>query len=97
MEERATWLTSKLQELRSQVSKEDYINWLAMLPTKMMFLHLEIDLEEHKTNWANMTYDAGNAFAQGQAAYIMELDEVIRKAYDVYAAEDVEDENDDES
>ena len=75
------WLTSKLNELRDQVSKEDYINWLAMRETKMLFLHLEIDLEEHKTNWACMTYEAGNEFAQGQASYIIELSDVIKNPY----------------
>ena len=90
MEDRTTWLLNKLQEIKQQVSKEDYINWLAMSPTKMIFLHLEIDLEDHKTNWALNKYDAGNEFARGQAAYIIELDDVIRTAYD-------EDDNDDES
>lgn len=94
MEKRMTWLTNKLQELRGLVSKEEYINWLAMTETKMLFLHLEIDLEEHKDNWASMSYEAGNEFAQGQAAYIIELDEVIRTAYDVYATEEEEDDND---
>ena len=96
MEERMSWLTDKLQELRSQVSKEDYTNWLAMTETKMLFVHLESDLEEHKNNWASMSYEAGNMFAQGQAAYIMELDSVIRNCY----ADDVdieEEDNDDES
>lgn len=81
MDTRTIWLTNKLQELRETVSKEDYTNWLGMTPTKLMFLHLEIDLEEHKENWATMTYEAGNQFAQGQAAYIMELMEVIRNPY----------------
>ncbi len=95
MEERATWLTSKLQELRDQVSKEDYINWLAMTETKMLFVHLELDLDQLKENWASQTYEAGSAYAQGQAAYIMELDEVIRQAYEPYADEtEEEDDND---
>ena len=97
MEDRTTWLTSKLSEIRNQVSKEDYINWLALPQTKMLFLHLEIDLEEHKNNWATMQYDAGNTFAQGQAAYIIELDDVIRNAYTEYDPPEDEDDNDDES
>lgn len=81
MEERATWLTNKQADLRSLVSKEDYINWLQLNETKMLFLQLDIDLEELKDNWASMTYEAGSEFAQGQAAYIIELEEVIRNPY----------------
>lgn len=81
MEERATWLTNKQADLRSLVSKEDYINWLQLNETKMLFLQLDIDLEELKDNWAASIYEAGSEFAQGQAAYIIELEEVIRNPY----------------
>lgn len=54
----------------------------------MLFLHLEIDLEEHKENWATMHYEAGNEFVQGQAAYIIELTDLIRTHY---SEEDLED------
>ncbi len=96
MEDRTQWLSNKLAETRSQVSKEDWINWLALAPTKMLFLHLEIDLEDHKTNWAMSQYDAGNEFARGQAAYIMELDDILRT---YYAEDNIDEEeyNDDES
>ncbi len=95
MERRMTWLTNKLQSLRDQISKEDYINWLAMTETKMLFLHLEIDLEEHKDKWACLAYadnDPKNLIALGQTSYIMELEEVVRSAYEDYNEE--EDDND---
>lgn len=84
MEKRMTWLTEKLDNLRSQVSKEDYSTWLSSNETKMLFLHLEIDLEEHKDKWANLFYydnaDRG-LVAQGQTSYILELVDVIKNPY----------------
>lgn len=96
MEKRMTWLTEKLDNLRSQVSKEDYSNWLQLTETKMLFLHLEIDLEEHKDKWANLVYyddSPKNWVAQGQTSYILELVDIIKNPY---SEEEEEEEEKDE-
>ena len=82
MDTRISWLQSKLKTLREQISKEDYTNWLQLTETKLLFLHLESDLEEHKENWASMNYGADNKAEQSQAAYIMELMDIITNPYD---------------
>ena len=93
MDTRMIWLTNKLAELKDQISKEDYINWLASTETKMLFLHLESDLEEHKNNWANLNYfdnNPKNWIAQGQCSYIIELLDVIKTLHNDEELEDDE-------
>jgi len=43
----------------------------------MLLLQMDIDLEEHKENWALGKYRDTDSVQQGQADYIMDLKHVI--------------------
>ena len=68
----------KLEELRSSISPETWIQWKASGPTKCLTLQLEIDSEDLRENWASGKFsDMEQVKAQGQAEYVSGLPYVI--------------------
>ena len=73
-------LESKQRSLLEKVSKDDHINWLSMPSTKAMFIQFEIDQEQLRELWAAGQYgDVENLKAQGQAYYILDLEQKIKE------------------
>lgn len=60
----------------------------------MFLLQMEIDLEEHKTNWALGQYKDMDGTYQGQANYIMDLRHVVTDFINMIEAEEEENEDD---
>jgi len=72
-------LEAKLEDLRSSISPDAWVQWLGSGPTKSLMLQLEIDAEDLRDNWAKGRFSDKEGFkAQGQAEYIDGLPDVVK-------------------
>jgi hypothetical protein len=72
-------LQSKVQEILAGITPEDHSSWLAHPCSKLLETALKLDLHNLQMSWSLGHFDeAENLKAQGQAFYILGLQDDLR-------------------
>lgn len=79
-QDRIERLEARQASLLERVSPADFENWLQMDATKASFVQFEIDSEDLREKWASGCFNEREELkAQGQALYLLLLEETIRR------------------